>query len=122
MAYQPTAYPGYPPPRPRGLGITALVLGIVAILTLVLCGLGGLVAIAGLIVGTIAVARNNGRGMAVAGIVLSAIALLVVIAGAVWFYSRVAPCSDRARYPTNADRDRCLQHRVPFFRTTTPPR
>jgi cytochrome c biogenesis factor len=116
MAYQPVQTQPH-----RGLGIAALILGIAALITLLICGLGVVVAVAGLIVGIIAVARNNGRGMAVAGIVLSAVTLVIAIAAGVWFYTRIAPCADRARYPTKADRDHCLQIRVPFFRATTAP-
>lgn len=119
MAYQPVSYP---PRGRRGLAVAALVLGIVAILTLPLCGLGTLVAIAGIIVGVIALSRQGGRGMAVTGIVLSAISLIVAIVGAALLFSRVAPCGDHARYPTKQDRDRCLQQRVPFFTATPRPR
>jgi hypothetical protein len=118
MAYRPA---GYPPQRQRGLGVAALVLGIAAIITLLLCGLGAIVAIAGIVIGIIAVVRNNGRGMAVAGLILSALTLVIAVGAAIWFFSRVAPCSDQSRYPTKADRDRCLQSRVPFFRATESP-
>jgi hypothetical protein len=118
MAYRPV---GYPPQQRRGLGVAALVLGISAIVTLVLCGLGVIVAVAGIVVGIIALIRKSGQGMAVAGLVLSSLTLLIAIGGAVWFFSRVAPCSDQTKYPTKADRDRCLQSRVPFFKATETP-
>jgi hypothetical protein len=118
MAYQPA---GYPPQQRRGLGITALVLGIVAIITLLLCGLGAVVAVVGIIIGIIAVVQNNGRGMAVTGIVLSALTLVAAISAGVWFFSRVSPCTDQTKYPTKADRDHCLQSRVPFFKATSTP-
>lgn len=119
MAYQPA---GYPPQQRRGLGVTALVLGIVAIITLLLCGLGAVVAVVGIIIGIIAVAQNNGRGMAVTGITLSALTLVAAIGAGIWFFTRVSPCTDQTRYPTKADRDHCLQSRVPFFKaTSTPP-
>lgn len=115
MAYRPVTEL---PHRRGGLGVAALVLGIAALLTLLLCGLGVLLAIAGLIVGIIAWARDSGRGMAVAGLVLSSVTLLIAIFLGAWFYSRIAPCADRHRYPTQQARDACLQHRVPFFRAT----
>jgi cytochrome c biogenesis factor len=118
MAYQPV---GYPPRQGKGLAVTALVLGIVAILTLPLCGIGAIVAVAGIIVGIIAFVRRTGRGMAVTGIVLSAISLIAAIGLAAWFFTRVAPCTDQARYPTKSDRDHCLQKRVPFFKVTPRP-
>jgi TRAP-type C4-dicarboxylate transport system permease small subunit len=118
MAYQPV---GYPPRRRRGLGVATLVLGIAAIITLLLCGLGAIVAIAGIVVGIIAVVQNNGRGMAVAGLALSVVTLAIAIGAGIWFFSRVSPCTDQARYPTKADRDHCLESRVPFFRATSTP-
>jgi hypothetical protein len=118
MAYRPV---GYPPQQRKGLGVAALVLGIAAIITLLLCGLGAIVAVAGIIIGIIAVVQNNGRGMAVAGLVLSTVTLAAAIGAGIWLFSRVAPCTDKARYPTKADRDRCLQSRVPFFKATSTP-
>jgi ABC-type nickel/cobalt efflux system permease component RcnA len=118
MAYQPV---GYPPRQRRGLAVAALVLGIVAILTLPLCGLGAIVGVAGIIVGIVAITRHTGRGMAVTGVVLSAISLIIAIGLAAWFFTRVAPCADKARYPTRVDRDHCLQRRVPFFKPSSAP-
>jgi hypothetical protein len=118
MAYQPA---GYPPQQRRGLGIAALVLGIVAIITLLLCGFGVVVAIVGIVIGIVAVVRNNGRGMAVTGLALSTVTLVAAIGVGVWFFSRVSPCADKTRYPTKADRDHCLEGRVPFFKATPTP-
>jgi O-antigen ligase len=118
MAYQPA---GYPPQQRRGLGIAALVLGIVAIITLLLCGLGAVVAVVGIVVGIVAVVRNNGRGLAVTGLALSTVTLAAAIGVGVWFFSRVSPCADKTRYPTKADRDHCLEGRVPFFKATATP-
>jgi hypothetical protein len=118
MAYQPA---GYPPQQRRGLGVTALVLGIVAIITLLLCGFGAVVAVVGIIIGIIAVVRNNGRGLAVTGLALSTVTLVAAIGVGVWFFTRVSPCADKTRYPTKADRDHCLEGRVPFFKATTTP-
>jgi hypothetical protein len=118
MAYQPA---GYPPPRRRGLSIAALVLGIVAIITLLLCGMGAIVAVAGIAIGIIAVVRGDGRGMAVTGLVLSVVTLLAAIGAGIWFFTRISPCADHKRYPTKADRDRCLERRVPFFKPTSRP-
>jgi O-antigen ligase len=118
MAYQPA---GYPPQQRRGLGIAALVLGIVAIITLLLCGLGAVVAVVGVVIGIVAVVRNNGRGLAVTGLALSVVTLVAAIGVGIWFFSRVSPCADQTRYPTKADRDHCLEGRVPFFRATPTP-
>jgi O-antigen ligase len=119
MAYQPAGYP--PQQRRRGLGVAALALGIAAITTLLLCGLGAVLAVAGIVIGIIAVVRDNGRGLAVIGLALSVVTLVAAIAAGIWFFSRVSPCTDQARYPTKADRDRCLERRVPFFRATSTP-
>jgi O-antigen ligase len=118
MVYRPVEYP---PRQRRGLGVAALVLGIAAIITLLLCGLGAVVAVAGIVIGIIAVARNNGRRMAVTGLALSVITLALAIGAGIWFFSRVSPCTDHARYPTKADRDHCLEGRVPFFKATSTP-
>jgi hypothetical protein len=118
MAYRP---PGYPPQQRRGLGIAALVLGLAAIMTLPLCGLGAVVAVVGIIIGIIAVVRNNGRGLAVTGVALSVVTLVVAVGAGIWFFTRVAPCTDQTRYPTKADRDHCLENRVPFFKATSTP-
>lgn len=118
MAYEPL---GYPPRQRRGLGVAALVLGIVAIITLLLCGIGAVVAVAGIVVGIIALTRGSGKGMAATGLVLSAVTLVVAIGAGIWFFGRVSPCTDEKRYPTKAARDHCLERRVPFFRATSTP-
>lgn len=118
MAYQPA---GYPPQQRRGLGVAALILGIAAIITLLLCGLGAVVAIVGIVIGIIAVVRDNGRGLAVTGLALSTLTLVVAIGAGIWFFSRVSPCTDQTRYPTKAERDHCLEGRVPFFKASSTP-
>jgi hypothetical protein len=112
---------GETPPQRRGLGIATLVLGIAALLTLVLCGIGVILAIPGLILGIIAIVRRNGRGMAVAGVILSAVTIVIAIGLAVWFYGRVAPCADQTRYPTRQARDHCIEQRIPFLKATPTP-
>jgi hypothetical protein len=57
----------------------------------------------------------------VTGLVLSVVTLALAIGAGVWFFGRVSPCTDRARYPTKADRDHCLESRVPFFKATSTP-
>lgn len=78
--------PGWPPPSssPRnGLGVAALVLGIIALVTsfFLLGGLIGLVAVILGIVGLVRVRRGqaNNSGMAIAGIVTGALAILIAI-------------------------------------------
>jgi type II secretory pathway pseudopilin PulG len=67
----------------KGLAITSLVVGILSFLTLGLFGLG---AVLGIILGVVALMKTNrnpsqygGKGMAIAGVILSAISLVVVI-------------------------------------------
>lgn len=116
MGYEPVPY------RPsRRLGTTALVLGIVAIVTLVLCGLGLLVAIAGLVVGIVAAAQNKGRGMAVGGIALSVLTMVIAAGAITWFSGRVQPCTKKRDYPTTQERNDCIQRRVPFIKSSPRP-
>lgn len=104
-AQQPWGQPsGYPPPQPYqvtppsdGLGIAAMVIGIISLVTLCIYGLGLLGSPAALIMGKISMnridrseGRLGGRGMAKAGfilgiigtvlLVLSVIAIVVLIA------------------------------------------
>ncbi len=119
MAYRQSVE--YPPQRQQGLGVAALVLGVTAAVTLVLCGLGAVVAVAGIVLGIVAMMRDNGRGMAIAGLALSIVTLVAAVGLGAWFFGRVSPCTSQARYPTKADRDHCLENRVPFFHATSAP-
>jgi hypothetical protein len=116
--YRP--YPTTTAPR-RGLGVTALVLGILAVPTLVLCGMGLVVALAGLVVGGIAVTRKNGRAYAITGITISALTLVLGGAGASWFLAQARECADTAKYPDADTREQCVQHRFPFINATRTP-
>ena len=98
MTQQPPTPPGYPPqqapgPKTSGLAVASLICGIAGLYT---CGVGGLV---GLVLGIVAMGRIKrsggeleGRGLAVAGLVVSIIAIVLgaaIIAGtaAFWFYA-----------------------------------
>jgi hypothetical protein len=82
QAYAPSSaqqpYPYQPPgPRPaQGLAITALVLGIVALVTGWIPGWGVLVGLAAIVFGIIALAKRQGKGMAIGGIVTGVLGLL----------------------------------------------
>jgi hypothetical protein len=66
-------------PKAQGLAITALVLGILALLTSwFLFGL--IFAVLGLVFGAIALAKKQSKGMAIAGIVMSVLGILSAIA------------------------------------------
>ncbi|HEU5156698.1 MAG TPA: hypothetical protein VFU43_06840 [Streptosporangiaceae bacterium] len=116
--YRP--YPALAAPR-RGLGVTALVLGILAVPMLVLCGMGLVVALAGLVVGGIALNRRNGRALAITGITISALTLVLGGLGASWFLAQARECADPAKYPDANARERCVQDRFPFIRETGAP-
>ena len=73
--------PGLPEPKTNGLAMTSLVLGI---LSLVLCVVGILFAIPGLICGFMGMSRvtksggtEKGHGLALAGTIMSGVALVV---------------------------------------------
>lgn len=74
---------GYPPAEPQGgsgFGIASLILGIISILLFWLTILDLVPIILGIILGIVGRGRNRrGRGLALAGIITSVIALLIVI-------------------------------------------
>lgn len=108
---------GQPPPggwpaagRPRGgLGTAALVLGIVSIFLLLVCGLGVLTAIAGLVVGLMAVFKNSNKGRAIVGIVLSVLTLILAVIGFSWFVSNFQECFT---LPTQAEAQHCVERKL----------
>lgn len=83
---QPVYYPAYiRPARTNGLSIASMVLGIVSIFTVACWGIGGICAILSLIFGCVALSTirttgESGRGMAIAGIVTSVVAIVIGIA------------------------------------------
>ncbi len=121
-------HPGVPPYPARpgeqweerrqggGLGTAALVLGIASIFLLVVCGLGVLTAVIGLILGIVAVARNSNRGRAWVGIVLSALTLIIAVVVLSWFYSKVGDCMN---LPPELQQ-RCVEERLGVQIQTTP--
>ncbi|MGI5325244.1 DUF4190 domain-containing protein [Actinomadura nitritigenes] len=118
-------YQTYSPPAPptrSGLARASLVLGIVGLLGLALCLLGLIPALVGLVLGTVALVRGQSeRWPAVAGIVCSAIALVVGALALSWLLSKAAMCGDTSRYPDDAARQGCVEHEFPFIRDTPAP-
>ncbi|MGW4644242.1 DUF4190 domain-containing protein [Sphaerisporangium sp. NPDC004334] len=100
---------GERPPGGGGLGTAALVLGIISLFLLLICGLGVLTAIAGLIVGIVAVAKNRNRGRAIAGIVLSALAIVLAIIGFLWFLGNFSECFN---LPTQTEVQQCVERKL----------
>ncbi|HEX2315044.1 MAG TPA: DUF4190 domain-containing protein [Thermomonospora sp.] len=113
----------YAPVRPRrnGMAATSLVLGLVGLPALLLCGLGLPMALAGLVLGILAASRNAGRGLAIAGICASILTILVGALAIFWLLSQAAECADPDRYPSEADRQRCVEHEFPFARSGRTP-
>jgi hypothetical protein len=112
-----TTMPGYRPYAPaparrRGLGITALVLGVSAVPLAFLCGIGLLPALAGLAIGVVAALRGQGRGQAIAGIVASLLALAIAGGVAYLMLSKAAKC---ARFPDSTARKACVEREFPMI-------
>ncbi|GAA2398071.1 hypothetical protein GCM10010191_00960 [Actinomadura vinacea] len=143
--YPPQPPPAPPGPRGRKAAVAALVLGLVSVPTLLFCGLGVPLALAGLVLGIVAlvrarpgarrrayeggppqpgtgpwdgVGRGPGRGMAIAGIVLS----LITLATAGWLVIKVAGCGNPSRYPDEPSRRRCVEQEFPFAKPSAPAR
>ncbi|WP_204041403.1 hypothetical protein [Acrocarpospora phusangensis] len=127
--------PGYPPPgggspygpgggqypatpqRGGGLGTAALVLGIVSIVLLFLCGLGTLTAIAGVIVGIVAIAKRSNKPRAIVGLVLSiaTLVLAAILAAVLWNWVQskgIDECFDTTLHPTQESAQRCLERKL----------
>ena len=92
-----------------GLGIAALVLGILAILSSwipIINNLAGLLALVGVILGAIAIyktrpsGKSTGRGIAIAGTILSAVALIIVIATQIFYVKALTQASDELEKQT----------------------
>lgn len=108
------------PPRRNHMAMTSLVLGLVGLPALLLCGLGLVLAMAGLVLGIMAASRGTGRGLAIAGIGVCLVTLLVGALGIFWMLSKAAHCADPDRYPTDLDRQRCIEQEFPFARSQPP--
>lgn len=103
----------WPPRRGTAAATTALVLGAASLLLLPICGIGVIVALAGLVVGVVALTRGAARGRALAGLALSVLALLIAVSFLAWLASTgVARCLDETLYPTRGDLEACLQERL----------
>jgi Domain of unknown function (DUF4190) len=114
----PAGYPAAARPRRNGVGTTALVLGVVSLVLVVLllfAPLGAFLGLLAVIFGILGVIRVNrgeadNRGQAVTGLITGAIALLVGVVLTVsigtWFATHVndfnefGRCLDRASGPT----------------------
>lgn len=80
VAAPPMGSPGAQPTN--GLAIAAMVLGIIALCGFWIPFLGWIPAIVGLVLGLMALQQPYGRGMAITGVVCSALAMLIKV----WFW------------------------------------
>ncbi|MFI4975446.1 MAG: DUF4190 domain-containing protein [Caulobacterales bacterium] len=66
-------------PASNGMALAAMVLGIIGLLTFWIPFLGWVCPIIGLVLGLVSVQRPDGRGMAIAGIACSGVAILIKV-------------------------------------------
>jgi membrane-bound ClpP family serine protease len=105
---------GWDRPRAGGLAITSLVLGILGVLTSIL-GFGGVFGLIGLILGIIALAtaKRGGRskGIAISGVVLSAVAIIATIVLLAWLQPKIHHCQKFGKTGSNAF-NTCMKHEL----------
>ena len=113
MYYPPAPPPAQPQRTGNGFGVTALVLGIVAIVVSVCLAFVGL-AIAGAVIGVIALvfgivgvatsksrANNAGKGTGITGIVLGVLSIAIAIASMVLLFRFVGGACERSGFSGN---------------------
>jgi hypothetical protein len=114
---QPAAQGGYGAPEPKnGIGIAAVVTAVIALLLSWVPFLGGLVALAGIVLGFVARGRvkrgeATNPGMALIALILSVVALLINIAivlGGIFLFSQVEDC---AALPTS-EQEACIEEQL----------
>ncbi|MBB6345445.1 hypothetical protein ACWGH8_08380 [Nonomuraea muscovyensis] len=113
---------GYPPATPyqpgpqakpgNGLATASLVLGVASPFLVFVCFTGLLTAILSIVFGAVALSKGVGKGRAVAGIVISVLALVLFAIVAVWFWNVVQECGG---LPADLA-DQCFQRRFPWMR------
>jgi glycerol-3-phosphate acyltransferase PlsY len=82
-AAQPAAAPA-PASNTNGMAVASLVLGIVSLLTSWLWFMG-LVPILGIVFGVLGMKKEEGKGMAIAGLIISIIAIVIMLIFFVFF-------------------------------------
>ncbi|MFC4014737.1 hypothetical protein ACFOY2_46455 [Nonomuraea purpurea] len=117
--------PGYGPPPPMGapygqpyqappgsgLATASLVLGVASPFLVFVCFTGVITAILSIVFGCVALAKHVGKGRAIAGIVISVLALILFTIVAIWFWNVVQEC---AHLPGQLA-DRCFEDRFPWM-------
>ncbi|MFI6787343.1 hypothetical protein ACIBG4_08425 [Nonomuraea sp. NPDC050383] len=112
QAPPPGGYQGpYQQPRPgSGLATASLVLGVASPFLVFVCFVGVLTAILSIVFGGVALSRGVGKGRAIAGIVVSVLALILFTIVAMWFWNVVQDCG---RLPGQLA-DQCFRSRFPW--------
>jgi hypothetical protein len=107
------------PPTRRGMAVASLALGLAGIPALAVCGVGLVLALAGLALGVTALVRGGQRDLAVTGIVACVVTLVLGATVMIWLVSQAAKCGDSRAYPDRTARGRCIEREFPFVPTTT---
>lgn len=68
---------GAPAPEPKGLAITALILGIIGLVLLWVPILGALLGLVGLILGIVALKKRQSKGLSLTGLITGGVALII---------------------------------------------
>ncbi|RFS82280.1 DUF4190 domain-containing protein [Actinomadura spongiicola] len=110
QTYSPPA-----PPRRSTLARSSQVLGIAGLVGLVLCLVGMIPALVGVVLGAVSLVRREGdRRPAIVGVVCSSLALAVGAAALFVLLSKAAQCGDETRYPDDTSRRNCVEREFPF--------
>ncbi|MFI7468918.1 DUF4190 domain-containing protein [Nonomuraea sp. NPDC049646] len=104
---------GAQPPAPPGSGLAtaSLVLGVASPFLVFVCFTGVLTAILSIVFGCVALAKRVGRGRAIAGIVISALSLVLFAIVAIWFWKVVQECG---QLPGQLA-DQCFESKFPWM-------
>ncbi|MGI5285894.1 DUF4190 domain-containing protein [Nonomuraea polychroma] len=107
-------YPGQEDRTGQGLATAALVLGVASPFLVFVCFTGLITAILSIVFGCVALAKQAGKGRAIAGIVISVLSLILFAIVALWFWNVVQEC---AQLPGQMA-DRCFEERFPWMSGT----
>ena len=107
-----TPLPKWQQPLPDGgLATASMVLGIAGIFLIPLCGTGVIVAIIGIVLGTVALTRGVNRSQAITGIVTSLAALIIATTLIIIFMRTFAECAD---LPSQLQQI-CIESKLPWL-------
>jgi hypothetical protein len=90
------------------------VLGVASPFLVFVCFTGVLTAILSIVFGAVALRKQVGRGRAIAGIVISILALILFAVVAIWFYNVVKECGALPQELA----DRCFESKIPWVHRT----